>query len=296
MLDRDFDRQMAFLALHFDCLPISDLIARVRESSMTLNARPLAAITFDDGYADNYEVAWPVLRKYAIPAAIFLIGDVYERKQLPWLVRLRLLFSRSAPAVVSSTLPPGATLGETPAGREAVVRLWTQFLSQASADKREDSLAELSLRLNVTTSEQVDDVMLSRSQVAEMRDGGITFGSHTQTHPNLAYRPLDEARLEIEHSRHSLKSHLKVSPTVLAYPNPGSLRPHVTNELAAAVEQSGYDAALTSESGAATGATSMFRLPRVGVGRSVSAIELFAWKLHRVCCRSLPFDDGRALV
>ena len=71
---RMFDAQMAHLRNHFRILPLDELISGPPEDS----ARA-AAVTFDDGYRDNYQAAYPILRKHGIPAAFFLTAGQVGR-------------------------------------------------------------------------------------------------------------------------------------------------------------------------------------------------------------------------
>ncbi len=75
-----FERQMAFLRRHrYNVIPLSQLAALVREGRRL----PLGtvAITFDDGYKDNFTYAFAVLKKYAIPATVFIIVQEVGRPQ-----------------------------------------------------------------------------------------------------------------------------------------------------------------------------------------------------------------------
>ena len=68
----DFERQMAYLARHYRVLPLDEAIAKLT-SGRSLPAKAVA-ITFDDGYRDNYEHAFPVLRRWGLPATFFVVS------------------------------------------------------------------------------------------------------------------------------------------------------------------------------------------------------------------------------
>lgn len=67
----------SFFPRNFRCISLDTLLAELASGTPT---RPCAVVTFDDGYADNYKCAFPILKKYQIPATIFLLSDVYSRK------------------------------------------------------------------------------------------------------------------------------------------------------------------------------------------------------------------------
>jgi len=75
-----FDRQMSFLRAHnYNVIPLEDMIALIRDNKKI--PPKTVAITFDDGYVDNYNYAFPVLKKYHIPATIFVIINEVGRKE-----------------------------------------------------------------------------------------------------------------------------------------------------------------------------------------------------------------------
>jgi len=76
-----FERQCRFFMRHFDVIPLRDLVARLEQG------RPLdrqLAITFDDGYRDNFENAAPVLEKLGLPATFFVISQWMGSDVVPW--------------------------------------------------------------------------------------------------------------------------------------------------------------------------------------------------------------------
>lgn len=76
----EFDRQMAALkAAGFEAITLDELLAYMRGEAVRLPDRPIA-LTFDDGYADNYEYAFPILKKYGYKAAIFMVGINFDRE------------------------------------------------------------------------------------------------------------------------------------------------------------------------------------------------------------------------
>ena len=69
---RDFDKQMAYLARHYKVVTTQDILEAVKSRNY-MNIPPRAVmVTFDDGYADFEEQAWPILKRYKIPATLFV--------------------------------------------------------------------------------------------------------------------------------------------------------------------------------------------------------------------------------
>ena len=69
-----FERQLQYISEHHEVLSLDSLLEWLNAERTTY--RPPCVLTFDDGWIDNYEVAFPLLRRYGIPATIFLITDL----------------------------------------------------------------------------------------------------------------------------------------------------------------------------------------------------------------------------
>lgn len=83
---RMFEKQMAYLKKHYSVVSLPDIVAFVLEKK-ELPAKTIA-VTIDDGYRDTYEVVFPVLKKYSLPATVFLTSDLKERSELGSFERL----------------------------------------------------------------------------------------------------------------------------------------------------------------------------------------------------------------
>ena len=83
--EQSFDMHMQWLLRNFDMVKVEDIIYRINNAKKW--DRPLCAITFDDGWKDNYEYALPILKKYNIPATVFIVGsNLDEFKPVCWYI------------------------------------------------------------------------------------------------------------------------------------------------------------------------------------------------------------------
>lgn len=190
---------------------------------------PVAAITFDDGYRDVYENAFPLLNRKGIPAAVFVVSDVVGTSTLQTYDRLYALVLRASedgrggqqalmrvlagPAGVPIGRRLPARLGASPL---ATARFLLGTLRQAQL---EDFLQELEEQIRLDPHSLEGLRPLTWDMVAKMHRAGVTIGSHTKTHALLTAESAPTALDEIVGSRHRLERQLKVPVEHFAYPD-----------------------------------------------------------------------------
>jgi peptidoglycan/xylan/chitin deacetylase (PgdA/CDA1 family) len=240
-----FERHLQFLTAHFEPLAFHELLAKWDAGGWNDAAR-YCAVTFDDGWIDNYAYAYPLLHRYGVPATIFLPTGLIGSDDWLWSDRLGdLLRARGR-----------GTPDEWDALIERAKRL---------PDKdREDLLATMAAEAGGAASGARR--FINWEEVADMSRHGIAFGSHSSNHANLTR--LSDAALErelrepLETLRRQGINHVPV----LAYPN-GDHSEAVVNAARAA----GYRAAVTVCRGLESCVPAdRFRLRRIGVHQDVS--------------------------
>jgi peptidoglycan/xylan/chitin deacetylase (PgdA/CDA1 family) len=239
-------RHLDWLGRHFQIVSLEDLNAKLGAR----RSRPLAAVTFDDGYSDIYHHAFPLLKRKGIPAGIFVITDLVGSSTLPAHEELHALLvgaSRQWPSVpdglndvlqkcdLKASLPEGTVnFARDPF---SATQLLLQYLSQADVQQIIDSLKRVT---------EISDTLrhalrpLSWEMLTEMRDAGMTIGSHSKTHPILPNETEERVREEVEGSRLELKRRLGVKSECFAYPGGG-----FDNAAIEAVAAAGYRYAFT---------------------------------------------------
>ncbi|MFH1134713.1 MAG: polysaccharide deacetylase family protein [Pseudomonadota bacterium] len=261
----DFEKQMAFLAEHYQVLPLEELAGRLARGR--LPHPRLAAVTFDDGWEDNHRHAYPILKRHGLPATIFLTTGFVGEKKVFWQERLRFLLSRfEGPREAESFIArfsneKGARL--LPAGSKADPEIIMARLKGLKAEIRDALLEDLDAWWGRPVFPQAANSFLSWEQVREMSGSGISFGSHTENHRILTLAPEDEIKRELKDSRDRLEKILGKPVRMLAYPN-GDFN-QKTIHLAAA---GGYDLAVSTIEGLARPSGTLFALERINVGGS----------------------------
>lgn len=214
---------------------------------------PCCAITFDDGWRDNHEHAWPLLRAAGVPATVFLATDMIGTDADFWPGRLARLATEagqqqawSAPELSwLRALDPAAADG---ANRDMVAGHHDSLITAAKRLPEHELLARLEAAekwLGLNASPPDGRVLMNWDEIREMAaDGRIEFGSHTRRHRRLT-QDVDHATMEdeIRGSAETLARELDRSPGLFSYPNGD------TSPLAADIVARHYAGAVTTRRG-----------------------------------------------
>lgn len=239
-----FEKQLQAIKKYFNPMTLANLAQAIQQQGRA--PAHAVVITVDDGYRDFYEVAYPLLKHYGIPATFFVTtgfvnGDLWLwPDQVLWLLRNR---QRQ-----QGTLVVG---DKTFALSESVVNLWWPLvlhLLDVDNQLRLNAIEELAQRsgLSLPLEAPEEFAAVSWAQLREMQAQGIEVGGHTVSHPSLGHMPVNQAEQEINASFLALREHLGEQPRTFCYPNgqPADYSPAVK----AAVAQSGFLAAVTAYS------------------------------------------------
>jgi colanic acid/amylovoran biosynthesis glycosyltransferase len=210
---RGFHRQVRHLAGHYRVVSAEQVLDAVRHD------RPLprraVLLTFDDGYRDFGEIAWPILRRYGMPATLFVATAYPGSERAFWWDRLARAFTFTERQVLERA-PVGRLSLRTPAERLASSRTWIKCLETLPHEQAMLLLDELCCELGSETS--VGGKVLTWQELRQLAADGLTVGAHTQTHPALTRLPLDAARSEIRGCRQDLLREMGVLTPVFSYP------------------------------------------------------------------------------
>ncbi len=271
-----FERQLQFLQSRYTIVPLQDLVQRLRQGLPPYNRA--IAITFDDGFRDNYTYAFPLLRRYQIPATFYLTTGCIDNRQLFWVAHLRYLLTLTrVPAVQTTTEPFIFTLTDT-AAREEAFRTLVVHMKNIPTAQRLALLAELAEKLAVDTT-PLRQLMMTWSEVRDMHGQGMSFGAHTVTHPNLPNTTAEEAEQEIRDSKEMTEAHLRTPVLDFSYPNGRGSR-HITAQVKEIVRQTGFHSAVTSVAGGIELGDDLLALRRVGVYKKHSSLPLLSWEIE----------------
>jgi peptidoglycan/xylan/chitin deacetylase (PgdA/CDA1 family) len=223
-------------------LPLDEAAARLKNG--TLPARS-ACITFDDGYADNHDVALPILKKHGLSATFFIATGFLDGGRMWNDSLIEAVRACSAPELDLTSLGLGRYALTTFADRrQAATTLVDQVKYRPLAQR-----VELCDRIMAMAEvELAGDLMMTSRQVVEVRRAGMQIGAHTISHAVLAGLDEQAARIEVQGSKVTLELLLGERVGLFAYPNgkPGQDYSPATVELVRGLD---FDAAVSTEWG-----------------------------------------------
>jgi peptidoglycan/xylan/chitin deacetylase (PgdA/CDA1 family) len=251
-----FHWQMALLAECFNVMPLHEALRALDEGRLPPRT---VCITFDDGYRSVHDLALPILRKFRLPATVFVTsGFIGDDAGNMWNDRI-------IHAVQS--LPPGSLdlsdiglenypLTSLEERKQTALRL-TEAGKYLPPAKR-DSLVE---RLDRMSGQRHDALMLTPAMLAALERNGVEIGAHTISHPILTSLDDDSARVEIAAGKRELEELIGKPVRLFAYPN-GKVGQDYDARHVEMVREAGFAAAFTTAVGAITGDQDRFQLPR----------------------------------
>ena len=253
-----FDDICSWLSAWFNVLPLDVAARGLRDGALPRRA---AAITFDDGYADNHDIALPILRRHRLPATFFVAtgflggGRMFNDSVIES-IRRSTLSALDLRDTELATLGPLSLDGL--ADRRHAIKLLLRSIKYLPNNERDAATGMIAKRAGVSLP---SDLMMTRQKVCALRDAGMQIGAHTVTHPILARMDAAAARHEIVQSKRDLESMLGERVSLFAYPN-GKPAEDYNSESVALAREAGFEAAVSTSWGAARRTSDLFQLPR----------------------------------
>ncbi len=256
-----FDRICGWLAQLFKVLPLDQAVGHLQRN--TLPSRALA-ITFDDGYADNHDVALPILQRHGLCATFYVSTGFLDGGRMWNDTVIETVRRCSRPALVLADVPvdglpdlPPLPLGDAVQRRAAIHALLGALKYKQPAER----LCLVQAIAAHAATGLPDNLMMRSEQVRALHEAGMLIGAHTVSHPILAVLDPMAARDEIDRSRQRLEAITGQRVAHFAYPNgvPGR---DFSDQTVQIVRELGFDSAVTTGWGAARHGADLLQLPR----------------------------------
>ncbi|MFC1620946.1 polysaccharide deacetylase family protein [Candidatus Omnitrophota bacterium] len=253
-----FEKHMSFIKDNFKLVSLSE---GVEILSKDTSGGMYAAITFDDGYMDNYVHAFPILKKHRVPATIFLTTDFIGKENLFWWDRVFNVVSLTEHDTINVSLDSNVLeFRLNGQDREEV----TDNINEILLERKESEIEFLVQGLEARYLNDKDlkpCSMLGWDEARKMCGGLINFGSHTKTHRNLCLLNDVEALEELTGSKKKIEQELGVEVNEFCYPY-GLLDKRIKDLTC----QAGFEYARTASQGSNSRGTDRFLLNYIGVG------------------------------
>ena len=255
-----FEKVCAWLSAWFNVLPLDEAVRALAQGRLPERA---VAITFDDGYADNHEIALPILQRHGLNAT-FYISTGFLDGGLMWndVVIEAVRGCRGTTLDLAGWLddqgPSQYDLASVAARRAAVAGIIARikYLEPQARLRLAHAVAE---RAGVSLPV---DLMMTSAQVRALHQAGMRIGGHTVSHPILARLDDDLAAQEIQQGRDRLEALIGAPVTLFAYPN-GRPGEDYDARISGLVRRAGFSCAVSTSWGAASVAEAdLYQLPR----------------------------------
>lgn len=250
----EFEKELLFYKKNFSIINSRQLLSRIETGRGW--ERGTCLITFDDGWMDNYNYAYPLLKKYDIPAIIFLSTNYMGSLKTFWFQNLDniLSFAKDELSLGLQNLLVRLLPKELPCDAD-------DFLADFfNSDSKKLSRSRMALFIEclkvlpqsiidsfivslVAVTGEINNVLhlpLTWQQVVEMSENGIEFGSHTKNHAILTSLSKNSMKEELLDSKFIIEQRLGKPVLFFSYPNG-----NFNQEVARAVADCGYKAAFT---------------------------------------------------
>lgn len=233
--------------------------------------RSFVSFTFDDGFRDNLELAYPVLARHGVPMSVFVATGFPEHSAILWWNEIeRLLLGRKKLSLSLGDRPLELDLS-TPEQKQTAFRRIAHHIRNSPEGSIADRLSALYAQFDIDPHASVKQLALSWDEVKELsRLPKVTIGAHTINHPVLSRLDDEACRREIAGSKSQLQEKLGQEVSHFAYPfgGPGD----ISARHAQIACDLGFKSALTTYSSNVhrAHANFPFELPRIAVGMSMT--------------------------
>lgn len=253
-----FADHLRYLIKYYKVVPLAQIADAVASGA---GCSRLAAITIDDGHHDAYEIAYPILRDYGLPATLFIVTDFLDGKNWMWTDKMRYITMNTAFEEMNLVLNQRRIqmmLHSDEARYEAACQLNSQLKKLPDEDK-EKEIASIAheLKVRLPNSPPCEFSPISWEQARELDANGVTIGSHSVTHPILTN--VNNSRLDFEliASRLRIEEMLDREEASFCYPNGV-----YNSKIKEAVARAGYRCAVITRHGFNDEYSDLFALRR----------------------------------
>lgn len=234
----NFNIQMEYFSRKYEILSLNDLVVKFKQpKSLPANA---VVITFDDGYKNNYVYAYPILKKYSMPATIFVTTGNIGNGQMFWWDKVAYVLDHTTASHIQLD-EIGDFILKSKFDRQNARSSIVEKLKTLSEKQKNLMVSKLLYLANTTIPHNMgNELRLSWEEIKEMSNQRITFGAHSVSHAILTRVSPEQAKYEILQSKKDIEENTKLRVTAFSYPN-GDYEPMLVKF----VKDSGFECAFS---------------------------------------------------
>ena len=215
---KQFDEQMSFISKYFTPVTIEQVVDSYK-NNLKLPKKAIL-VTFDDGFEDNYKNAFPILKKYSVPATIFLSTDFISSDNTLWFDRLSYFIMNYDLAPIQDVVKNKFKIDCRTNNKRTILEQVMEYVKVIPNSDREKLLSDLYNEYEFTykSKDKKLSTTLNWEQIKEMDNSCISFGSHTLSHPILSQLDTEELSHELIESKRIIEQKLEHDIDTIAYP------------------------------------------------------------------------------
>ncbi len=212
-----FDEQMRTLKKHYALTELAEAQELVDHPERLRHCRVL--VTLDDGYRDNHDIAFPILRSHGIKAAFFLATGFVGTNRVPWWDQVAYLVRRTEKQILRIGYPSDRILTLDDSSRLSVIDALLSLYKSNETNDSERFLAGVEEACGVARPREASDrLFMSWEEAGTLVKGGMSIGSHTHDHELLAKLSPEQQLRQCQLSRETISRELGLTVDAMAYP------------------------------------------------------------------------------
>ena len=211
----NFEQYLIFIKNNFRVVSL-DEVNDIVETKIPIK-EALALITFDDGYNDNYHVAFPLLKSLELPATFFITTNLINSNLIPWWDEIAWHVRQLANKTIKlAPWDSALTIDKTPSRQN--IRNVLQKI-KVNPSLIESQLDELRVLTSASISNnEMKNIFMTWQQIAEMVENNMTVGAHSHTHKVFSCLSEAELNFELKESKRLMDLNILSNISSLSYP------------------------------------------------------------------------------
>ncbi len=241
--EKEFIRHVRWLKRNTNIISVQDLpeVLNKREPA----GKATVILTFDDGYIDNYTVAYPVLHQMELPAVFFIPTEIIESRRLGWWDMISFLIKQC----ILEKLSWEDRMFSLPLERSGAISYFHSMMAEMPSDETGHLIERLAEACEVQVPDEMfqNRELMTWDHIREMSSKNMTIGSHCTTHRVLATLSDADQHEEMRTSREVLENRIDKKVAAISYPV-GDIH-NITASTPAIARSCGYELGFTANSG-----------------------------------------------